>query len=98
MLEEVVGAALAVCRRTLAGHPVQVRVPGDLPLIQLDAVLMERLLANLFENAAKYTPAGAGLFITLLFVPVSLQFNKAMAAAKEKEARAKSIENNTEAV
>ncbi len=56
MLEEVVGAALGVCRRTLAGHPVQVRVPADLPLIQLDAVLMERLLANLFENAAKYTP------------------------------------------
>jgi two-component system sensor histidine kinase KdpD len=63
MLEEVVGAALAVCRRTLAGHPVQVRVPADLPLIQLDAVLMERLLANLFENAAKYTPAGSALFI-----------------------------------
>ena len=31
MLEEVVGAALAVCRRTLAGHTVQVRVPPDLP-------------------------------------------------------------------
>ncbi|KQR78630.1 sensor protein KdpD [Burkholderia sp. Leaf177] len=64
MLEEVVGAALAVCRRTLLGRPVQVRVPSDLPLIQLDAVLMERLLANLFENAAKYTPAGSGLSIT----------------------------------
>ena len=63
MLEEVVGAALAVCRRTLAGHPVQVRVPADLPLIQLDAVLMERLLANLFENAAKYTPPESALSI-----------------------------------
>jgi two-component system, OmpR family, sensor histidine kinase KdpD len=63
MLEEVVGAALAVCRRTLAGHPVQVRVPADLPLIQLDAVLMERLLANLFENAAKYTPPDSPLSI-----------------------------------
>jgi two-component system sensor histidine kinase KdpD len=64
MLEEVVGAALAVCRRTLGAHPVQVRVPADLPLLQLDAVLMERLLANLFENAAKYTPPGSALFIS----------------------------------
>jgi two-component system sensor histidine kinase KdpD len=63
MLEEVVGAALAVCGRTLAGHTVQVRVPPDLPLIQLDAVLMERLLANLFENAAKYTPRDSSLSI-----------------------------------
>ena len=29
---------------------------ADLPLLQLDAVLMERLFANLLENAAKYTP------------------------------------------
>jgi len=54
MLEEVVGAALRACRRTLARYTVQVHLPGDLPLLQLDAVLMERLFANLFENAAKY--------------------------------------------
>ena len=63
MLEEVVGAALAACRRTLGTRAVQVRIPPDLPLIQLDAVLMERLLANLFENAAKYTPQGTPLQI-----------------------------------
>ncbi|SAK48862.1 two-component system, sensor kinase protein KdpD [Caballeronia hypogeia] len=56
MLEETVGAALAASRRVLAGRAVQVRVPPDLPLLQLDAVLMERLFANLLENAAKYTP------------------------------------------
>jgi two-component system sensor histidine kinase KdpD len=63
MLEEVVGAALGACRRTLARHPVQVHVPPDLPLLQLDAVLMERLFANLFENVAKYTPPGTPLAI-----------------------------------
>ncbi|QQC65191.1 DUF4118 domain-containing protein [Paraburkholderia ginsengisoli] len=55
LLEETVGAALRACRRVLAGHPVQVRLPADLPLLHLDAVLMERLFSNLFENAAKYT-------------------------------------------
>ncbi|KXU92695.1 sensor protein KdpD [Caballeronia megalochromosomata] len=63
MLEETVGAALAGARRVLAGRPVQVRVPADLPLLQLDAVLMERLFANLLENAAKYTPPATPIHI-----------------------------------
>jgi len=63
LLEETVGAALRTCRRVLERHPVQVQLPADLPLLQLDAVLMERLFANLFENAAKYTPADTPLVI-----------------------------------
>lgn len=53
-VEEVVGAALRSAAPQLAGVPVQVRVPADLPLVEFDAVLMERVLANLLENAAKY--------------------------------------------
>ncbi|UXU86894.1 DUF4118 domain-containing protein [Burkholderia sp. S-53] len=56
LLEEAVGAALAACKRVLARHPARVSLPADLPLLQMDAVLMERLFTNLFENAAKYTP------------------------------------------
>jgi two-component system sensor histidine kinase KdpD len=63
LLEETVGAALRACKRVLARHPVQVKLPPDLPLLQLDAVLMERLFSNLFENAAKYTPADTPLVI-----------------------------------
>ncbi|WP_321884557.1 sensor histidine kinase KdpD [Paraburkholderia bannensis] len=63
LLEETVGAALAACRRVLARHPVQVKLEGDLPLLQLDAVLMERLFSNLLENAAKYTPSDTPLTI-----------------------------------
>ncbi|HLX03148.1 MAG TPA: ATP-binding protein, partial [Trinickia sp.] len=63
LLEETVGAALAACKRVLAQHPAQVKLPADLPLLQLDVVLMERLFSNLFENAAKYTPANTPLLI-----------------------------------
>ncbi|HIH2746773.1 TPA: DUF4118 domain-containing protein [Burkholderia lata] len=63
LLEETVGAALAACRRVLARHPARVVLPADLPLLQMDAVLMERLFTNLFENAAKYTPADTPLDI-----------------------------------
>ncbi|WP_179401762.1 DUF4118 domain-containing protein [Burkholderia guangdongensis] len=63
LLEETVGAALAACRRVLARHPARVALPPDLPLLQTDAVLMERLFTNLFENAAKYTPPDAPIEI-----------------------------------
>ena len=62
-LEEVVGSALKALQATLARHPVQVDLPEDLPLLDLDAVLMERLLVNLLDNAAKYTPAGTPIRI-----------------------------------
>jgi two-component system, OmpR family, sensor histidine kinase KdpD len=58
-LEEVVGSALTACEPVLAGRPIQVHLADDLPLLHLDAVLMERVLVNLLENAAKYTPPGS---------------------------------------
>ncbi len=58
-LEEVVGSALKSTQTTLAGHRVEVDLDSRLPLIQFDAVLIERVLCNLLENAAKYTPAGS---------------------------------------
>ncbi|WP_175910892.1 MULTISPECIES: sensor histidine kinase [Burkholderia] len=63
LLEEAVGAALAACKRVLARHPARVALPADLPLLQMDAVLMERLFTNLFENAAKYTPPDTSIEI-----------------------------------
>jgi K+-sensing histidine kinase KdpD len=58
-LEEVIGAALDHTDKTLAGREVVTRLPPELPLVPLDAVLVEQVLVNLLENAAKYTPAGA---------------------------------------
>ena len=63
-LEEVVGSALDASAQAIAAHRVEVALPDDLPLLQIDAVLMERVLVNLLENAAKYTPAGTAIQIT----------------------------------
>ena len=52
--QEVVGAAIRAAQHALNGQLVQTDVPSDLPLVELDAVLMERVLVNLLENAAKY--------------------------------------------
>ena len=54
-LEELVGTSLEATRGVLGQRQVQVDVPADFPLVEMDAALMERVLCNLLENAAKFT-------------------------------------------
>lgn len=57
-LEEVVGSALVAAASWRVRPRVSVHLADDLPWLRLDAVLMERVLVNLLENAVKYTPEG----------------------------------------
>jgi two-component system sensor histidine kinase KdpD len=63
-LEEIVGATLRRLDGPLAGHRVVTHLAEDLPLVNVDGVLIGQLLANLLENAAKYTPAGTTVSIS----------------------------------
>lgn len=63
-LEEVVGSAMRASGSALLSHQVEIRVAHELPLIRFDAVLIERVLCNLLENAAKYTPAGSHIVLS----------------------------------
>ena len=63
-LEEVVGSALQATAPALARHRVVVDLPPGLPLLNFDAVLVERVFCNLLENAAKYTPPGSTVTIS----------------------------------
>jgi two-component system sensor histidine kinase KdpD len=56
-LEEVIGAAFNRMEARLEGHPVTIEVPADLAA-PFDGALIEQALANLLENAAKYTSPG----------------------------------------
>lgn len=62
-VEEVVGSALKASTAALAGREVKVALPEDLPFVEFDAVLIERVLCNLLENAGKYTPPRAHIGI-----------------------------------
>jgi two-component system, OmpR family, sensor histidine kinase KdpD len=66
-LEEVIGSALRARKTCLAGHDIRVVLPAGLPLLRFDAALIERVLCNLLENAAKYTPTGSGITISAAF-------------------------------
>jgi len=58
-LEEVIGASIQSLGPTLQGHGVKVALPADMPLVNIDAVLFERVLANVLDNACKYASAAS---------------------------------------
>jgi two-component system sensor histidine kinase KdpD len=62
-LEDLVAAALDRCGARLGHHPVEVRIPQELPPLHVDAALVVQLFANLFDNLAKYTPAGTHAWV-----------------------------------
>jgi two-component system sensor histidine kinase KdpD len=53
-VEEVVGSAIRAARTALGDTVVHTALDAELPLVEFDAVLIERVLVNLLENAAKY--------------------------------------------
>ena len=63
-LEEAIGGALRAMGPAFDARRVRVKLPADLPLLSVDAVLFERVLCNLLENAGKYTPAGTPVEIS----------------------------------
>ena len=56
-LQEIVGATWSRMESRLGARPVSVSVAAEL-LVPVDNVLIEQVLVNLLENAAKYTPPG----------------------------------------
>ncbi|MCM8594834.1 DUF4118 domain-containing protein [Accumulibacter sp.] len=72
-LEEVIGASIKLLAGALTGRPVRVSLPRDLPLLHLDAVLIERVLCNLLENAAKYSPAQAPIEVSARPTPDTVE-------------------------
>jgi two-component system sensor histidine kinase KdpD len=58
-VREIVGSALRRANKILVRHRVELELAGDLPMLDLDAVLFEQVLFNLLDNAAKYAPAGS---------------------------------------
>ena len=57
-LADIVDAALRSLGAVLAKHKITLDVPRDLPPVNVDAGLMQRVFASLLGNLAKHTPVG----------------------------------------
>jgi two-component system sensor histidine kinase KdpD len=55
---EIIGTAASHLSHRFSQHRLAVKVAPDLPALWLDFVLVEHVLTNLLENAAKYSPPG----------------------------------------
>lgn len=60
---EIVGVALKRVGKILAGHSVKVDMEDGNRWVVVDDVLLEQVLFNLFDNAAKYAPAGSTITV-----------------------------------
>lgn len=58
VVSDVVGVAVQRLHSCLAQRPLTLAIPPDLPLVQMDFVLMEQVLNNLLHNVCNYTPQG----------------------------------------
>jgi two-component system sensor histidine kinase KdpD len=54
--QDLVGCALAAIEPRIGSRKISFRMPPDLPLVQMDLVLMTQVLVNLLDNAHKYAP------------------------------------------
>ncbi|TVT80146.1 two-component system sensor histidine kinase KdpD [Pseudomonas sp. H3(2019)] len=72
-IEDVVGSALRAIHPILGERSVQVALEEDLPPVRIDAVLIERILINLIENAVKYTPPGTPISLGASATPENIE-------------------------
>ena len=63
-VDDLAGTALSHLESKLEGHPVDVRIPHELPPVHVDATLIVQVFANLFDNVAKYTPRGTPVTVS----------------------------------
>ncbi|MDD5268239.1 MAG: sensor histidine kinase KdpD [Methylococcales bacterium] len=55
-LEEIIGTVLTCLQKRLENRQVTVKLPPGMPMVYVDAVMIEQVLINLLENVLRYTP------------------------------------------
>jgi two-component system sensor histidine kinase KdpD len=54
-VDEIIGSALTRLERQMVGRRIETHIDESLPMIKVDSLLIEQLLVNLLDNAAKYS-------------------------------------------
>ena len=61
---DIVNAAIERRSRRLSMHKLDVRLSGDLPLVNVDPILLEQAIGQILDNAAKYSASGSAVTVT----------------------------------
>ncbi|HKW06599.1 MAG TPA: ATP-binding protein [Candidatus Dormibacteraeota bacterium] len=67
-LAEVVGTSVREMRTQLKGHEVTVRIPDELPPVDVDEMQLGRVVTNLLENAVDWAPPDGAIEIGALLI------------------------------
>ena len=63
--KEVIEAAMENAQPQLSNHPTVFDIPGDLPDVTFDFERICEVITHLLENAAKYSPKGSGIRVSV---------------------------------
>ncbi len=62
-MAELIVTAVGRMQRQITQHDIEIDVSEDLPLVQVDAILIEQVFINLISNGVKYAPTGSRIMI-----------------------------------
>ena len=63
-LEAVIQHGMHACATQLAGRPVDITIEPSLPRVLADLTWLPKVICNLVENAAKYSPPGSPIIVS----------------------------------
>jgi two-component system, OmpR family, sensor histidine kinase KdpD len=63
-LEAVIQHGTHACATQLAGRPINITIEPSLPRVLADATWLSKVICNLVENAAKYSPPSSPIIVT----------------------------------
>jgi two-component system sensor histidine kinase KdpD len=72
---DIVNTAVGRRQRRLAGHKVVLDVDSELPLVYVDAVLLEQALGQILDNAAKYSAPGSKIAVRAEGKPTTVKMS-----------------------
>ena len=64
-IREAVDAALQSVRQSLQRHPLEIKIPENLPKIKMDVDRISEVLVHLLENAGKYSPPDTPIHVVV---------------------------------
>ncbi len=72
-LSDLIGVAVKQFDECASRHPIHIKTEANLPLVQIDFVLMEQVIVNLLDNACHYTPDDSAITIAARVVEKEIE-------------------------